>query len=397
MLKILNKEFKNIILLIVSSFFSNISNYIFDIGILIYLYDSTKSPSVISGYFISQLLPVFLLLFLGGTIDKFNKKYLVIITIILRLFFLILILINKNMFIIYLTSFILNLLYEFEGNIINSIIPELISKNKIIKISSLKNVVDSCSMILGPILASLIIISTNVNINIIINIFCYCIIFISFIFFDICNSKVIIQRSLCKITSFTPSIILKNKKIIPIIIYWSLFMFFIGLTAPLEIIKITDVLQQPSSFYGVGNSIEGIGMLLASFFLLNFCHKFKSFEIIRLGLLISTFGYIIIGFSNHIYIYFIGAFFVGVTASFCPIGFKSSIQLNTNTEILGRTFTISRFIILVFRLIGTLSLSFILKKVPIEIIYYFTSFILFLMTLSFSLLKIKKIINSDFL
>ena len=75
MLKILNKEFKNIILLIVSSFFSNISNYIFDIGILIYLYDSTKSPSVISGYFISQLLPVFLLLFLGGTIDKFNKKY----------------------------------------------------------------------------------------------------------------------------------------------------------------------------------------------------------------------------------------------------------------------------------------------------------------------------------
>ena len=52
----IKKENLNIVLIIISSFFRNIANYIFDVGILIYLYDVTQSASVLSGYFTVALL-----------------------------------------------------------------------------------------------------------------------------------------------------------------------------------------------------------------------------------------------------------------------------------------------------------------------------------------------------
>lgn len=378
----LNKEKQNIFLLIISSFFSNIASYIFDIGILIYLYDNTKSASIVSGYFISQILPAFLVLFFGITIDKYNKKNLVIITTLIRIGLLILVIFNKNFIIIYLISFMLNLLYEFDGNVINSLIPRLVSKDKLIKISSIKNIIDSVSMILGPILASLIIVSSNVNINIIINIFCYVITFITFIFLNIKTNEISDFKPDKGVTrtNFNLSIILGNKEIISTIIYWALFMFFIGLTTPLEIIMITDTLNQSSSYYGIGNSIEGIGMLLASFIILSFSKKLKSHEIICIGLFISAVGYLIIGLSPNILIYFIGALCVGITASFCPLGFRTAIQTYATEETLGRTFAITRFIVLISRLIGTFAISLILIKVPIRVIYYVVSTILFIIS-----------------
>lgn len=54
----------------------------------------------------------------------------------------------------------------------------------------------------------------------------------------------------------------------------------IGIASPLEISMIEDNLGMSSSWYGIGDTVEGIGMLLTSGFILEIIKKLKSENII---------------------------------------------------------------------------------------------------------------------
>lgn len=388
-----NRDNKNLILFLVSLFFSEIAIYIFDIGIIIYLYKSTESSAILSGFFISQLLPAFIVLFTGATIDKYNKRHLMIFSKFARILLFILLLFSKEIIIIYFVSFMLNLLYEFDNNIVNALLPYMFSKEKLVKVSSIINIISSISVILGPLAASAIIITSNVNINIAINILLYLLSVGSFIFIilekasftgksDVSPLKP--KDKLKDIINFRG--IVQDLNTRTTILYWALFMFFIGLTTPLEIIMIEKILQQPSEFYGIGNAVEGVGMLIASFIILGFSKKLKPYNIISIGLFLAGFGYLFIGLSSNIYVYIGGAFFVGLTAAFCPLGFRTSIQSYTNPKILGRTFALSRFIVIVFRMLGLVILSKLLLILPIKILYFSVSSVLLISAISYFIL-----------
>ncbi|NLU52495.1 MAG: MFS transporter [Clostridiaceae bacterium] len=143
-------ENRNIIFLLLSSFLSGIGNYIFDIGIIIYLYDETASAAIISGFFISQLLPAFIILFTGITIDKLNRKYLVIFCRLVRILLFILLLLSKKIIVIYFVSFMLNLIFEFDNSVLNAMLPNMFAKERLIKVSSITNIISSVSMVCGP-------------------------------------------------------------------------------------------------------------------------------------------------------------------------------------------------------------------------------------------------------
>ena len=67
--------------------------------------------------------------------------------------------------------------------------------------------------------------------------------------------------------------------------------------------------------------------------------------------------------------YFIGACLVGVTSTFCPLGFKTEMQIESQPEVIGRTFAASRFMILLFRMAGSLMVGQILKICNIRIVW----------------------------
>ena len=118
-------------------------------------------------------------------------------------------------------------------------------------------------------------------------------------------------------------------------------------------------------------------MLTASFFILHKMKKMYPSSIISAGLFSAAFSYVVIGISGNIGMYFIGACLVGVTSTFCPLGFKTEMQIESQPEVIGRTFAASRFMILLFRMAGSLMVGQILKICNIRIVYIGIAALLF--------------------
>ena len=366
---------KNLVLLSVAKLLSGFSSYIYDVGIVIYLFEETQSVAAIGVFFICQLLPAFIILLSGQVIDCYNKKKLIIYSNIGKCVIFLFLILNRNIGTIYICTFLFNLLIEFEGNAFNSFMTNIFSREKILGASSVINLLDSFSMIVAPISASLIALHFKLNANLFLALFLFALTVISYSFIEICEQQFDVKKKAIKNKQAYFNII-KDKTILLTVIFWNIFMFCIGITTPLEISMIEDTLKAPSSYYGVGNTIEGIGMLIASGFVLGIIKKLKSNYIIMIGLFSAAFSYYVIGISENIVIYFIGAFLVGMTSAFCPLGFKTEIQIKSDPSIIGRTFTTARFTVLLSRIIGTFIVEWALKTLGIRHIYYWVASIL---------------------
>lgn len=172
-----NKEnmsiYKNLTMLSTAKFLSGFAGYVYDVGIVIYLYNMTESVAVIGGFFVSQFLPAFVMLMLGEMIDRYNKKRLMIISGFIKAVICLVLLNNRSVWSIYLTTFLMNLILEFEHSTSSALMVDVFSKEEIFKMASVMNVVDSASLIMGPICASFLAAKFDIGINLVINILLY--------------------------------------------------------------------------------------------------------------------------------------------------------------------------------------------------------------------------------
>ena len=357
---------QNLFLLSLAKFLSGFAGYIYDIGIVIYLFSQTKSVAAIGGFFISQFLPALIILFTGKLIDTHNQKMLMFLSNLAKAAVFFLLLFEANIVFIYVATFFMNLLLEFESNTTQALMANLFSKGNLFKAASVINLLDSASLILAPVCASVIATNFSIQANLIIDIILYG---ITGLLYLLLPSGILGNIEKQKEEKKGYASIIKNKRILCTVLFWNFFMLCIGIASPLEISMIEDTLGMSSSWYGIGNTVEGIGMLLASGFVLGIIKKLKPENIILLGLFS---GYELWGNRNcrKYRNVSLGAGLVGVTSTFCPLGFKTAVQIQSETNLVGRTFTASRFTILITRMIGSLLVGGMLTVWNIRVIYY---------------------------
>lgn len=358
---------QNLFLLSLAKFLSGFAGYIYDIGIVIYLFSQTKSVAAIGGFFISQFLPALIILFTGKLIDTHNQKMLMFLSNLAKAAVFFLLLFEANIVFIYVATFFMNLLLEFESNTTQALMANLFSKGNLFKAASVINLLDSASLILAPVCASVIATNFSIQANLIIDIILYG---ITGLLYLLLPSGILGNIEKQKEEKKGYASIIKNKRILCTVLFWNFFMLCIGIASPLEISMIEDTLGMSSSWYGIGNTVEGIGMLLASGFVLGIIKKLKPENIILLGLFSAAMSYGVIGIAGNIGVYLFGAGLVGVTSTFCPLGFKTAVQIQSETNLVGRTFTASRFTILITRMIGSLLVGGMLTVWNIRVIYY---------------------------
>lgn len=358
---------QNLFLLSLAKFLSGFAGYIYDIGIVIYLFSQTKSVAAIGGFFISQFLPALIILFTGKLIDTHNQKMLMFLSNLAKAAVFFLLLFEANIVFIYVATFFMNLLLEFESNTTQALMANLFSKGNLFKAASVINLLDSASLILAPVCASVIATNFSIQANLIIDIILYG---ITGLLYLLLPSGILGNIEKQKEEKKGYASIIKNKRILCTVLFWNFFMLCIGIASPLEISMIEDTLGMSSSWYGIGNTVEGIGMLLASGFVLGIIKKLKPESIILLGLFSAAMSYGVIGIAGNIGVYLFGAGLVGVTSTFCPLGFKTAVQIQSETNLVGRTFTASRFTILITRMIGSLLVGGMLTVWNIRVIYY---------------------------
>lgn len=161
---------KNFIFFLISNTISSLGDYIYDIAIIVYLYQETGSSLVLGSFFIFQFVPTLIFTpFIGTLIDKLDKKKIIIFTNILRGLTLITLLFNISTQTIFLTTLILGICDELNRATNNSIIPQVVETNQITKANSILSILDSSTMIIGPIIASFLLSTTSINGSIIIN------------------------------------------------------------------------------------------------------------------------------------------------------------------------------------------------------------------------------------
>ena len=359
--------FYNMFLLSLAKFLSGFAGYIYDIGIVIYLFSQTKSVAAIGGFFISQFLPALIILFTGKLIDTHNQKMLMFLSNLAKAAVFFLLLFEANIVFIYVATFFMNLLLEFESNTTQALMANLFSKGNLFKAASVINLLDSASLILAPVCASVIATKFSIQINLMIDIALYG---VTGFLYLLLPSDALGNIEKQKEEKKGYASIVKNKRILCTVLFWNFFMLCIGIASPLEISMIEDTLGMSSSWYGIGNTVEGIGMLLASGFVLGIIKKLKPENIILLGLFSAAMSYGVIGTAGNIWMYLFGAGLVGVTSTFCPLGFKTAVQIQSETSLVGRTFTASRFTILITRMIGSLLVGGMLTVWNIRAIYY---------------------------
>ena len=358
---------QNLLLMSLAKFLSGFAGYIYDIGIVIYLFSQTKSVAVIGGFFISQFLPALIILFTGKLIDTHNQKMLMFLSNLAKAAVFFLLLFEANIVFIYVATFFMNLLLEFESNTTQALMANLFAKGNLFKAASVINLLDSASLILAPVCASVIATNFSIQVNLVIDIILYG---ITGFLYLLLPSGILGNMEKEKEEKKGYASIIKNKRILCTVLFWNFFMLCIGIASPLEISMIEDTLGMSSSWYGIGNTVEGIGMLLASGFVLGIIKKLKPESIILLGLFSAAMSYGVIGIAGNIGVYLFGAGLVGVTSTFCPLGFKTAVQIQSETNLVGRTFTASRFTILITRMIGSLLVGGMLTVWNIRVIYY---------------------------
>lgn len=358
---------QNLLLMSLAKFLSGFAGYIYDIGIVIYLFSQTKSVAVIGGFFISQFLPALIILFTGKLIDTHNQKMLMFLSNLAKAAVFFLLLFEANIVFIYVATFFMNLLLEFESNTTQALMANLFAKGNLFKAASVINLLDSASLILAPVCASVIATNFSIQVNLVIDIILYG---ITGFLYLLLPSGILGNMEKEKEEKKGYASIIKNKRILCTVLFWNFFMLCIGIASPLEISMIEDTLGMSSSWYGIGNTVEGIGMLLASGFVLGIIKKLKPENIILLGLFSAAMSYGVIGTAGNIGVYLFGAGLVGVTSTFCPLGFKTAVQIQSETNLVGRTFTASRFTILITRMIGSLLVGGMLTVWNIRVIYY---------------------------
>lgn len=371
---------KNLIFLAMAKYLSGFASYIYDVGIVIYLFSNTQSVGIVGGFFVSQLLPAIIILFTGKVIDSHSKKKLMAMANLLKGLIFVLLLFSQNIWVIYLVTFLMNLILEFEGNTLSAFMVNAFSKERLLKVSSVINLLDSASLLTAPAIAAFIAMSFPIQANIILDVLLFLLTAVCFLCIGTNSASEEDENKRPENENGWKDII-KNKNVLKTIIYWNIFMLCIGLAAPLEISMIEDTLGMPSAYYGFGNTVEGIGMVLASVFILGIIRKLKPTYIISIGLFSAAASYLFIGISQNIWMYFVGACLVGITATFCPLGFKTEIQLKCNPATVGRTFTAGRFTILLSRAAGSLIVGKILSFADIRVVYYGISGILFVTAL----------------
>ncbi|WP_273322677.1 MFS transporter [Vallitalea guaymasensis] len=390
------REKKVLVLIMISNVISSFGDYIFDIGVLIYLYKLTNSPMVIGGFLLSQLLPSIVYLFVSGLIiDAFDRKKVIICINICRFLILLLLLFNQSIYFIYLITFILGVLDDFARTVNHTLIPSLFDKEYLLKVNSSLSLLDSISIMVSPVLVTLIVSQTGFAGIVTINAFTFLIIAFIYLFityrkestFKPSGKKNLINTVKLGIEEISHNVFIKKT-----LISWSFFMLGIGLSSTLLIFVLTEKVGLNGEAYGYITMAEGVGMFIGSFFVLRKNKKIKTNLLVIMGLVISCVSYLLIGFSTIVLTIMSGSLLVGIAASFCPLGFRTSIQSEIEERFLGQTFIIIRFVVLMLRSLGVYLSGVLVRFIDIQYVYILASIV----TLISVLLYVRKNKHIDF-
>lgn len=370
---ILNKEEnKNIILFYLANLISIFGTSIYTFSISLYVLKITGSSFNFSTTLILSILPtIFLNPIVGVIVDKFDKKKLVISANFFNgIFLLFIYLVSKisglSLGIIYMSTFVINSINILFDVSIDSSIPNIASKEKIVNINAGNRIIDSISSILGPVIGGIAFVAFNIETFILINSISF---FISYILdlqidFELyknncIDSKMKVKTSNIKINYLIEikegfKYLIKERSIVDFIIIFIIVNFFISFSVSIPLpIVLNNILMISEKYYGFIQSGIPIGMILGAILTRKIINKVNLNSLFQIVGVILSVNIILIsipliisenyslGMKFLVIYYFIVMILIGICISLIDIPFSYRLQTNIDEEYRGRVISLT--------------------------------------------------------
>lgn len=299
-----NQELKNICLYSIGKTVSILGSSIYSFALGLYVLQITGSALNFAITLILGTIPMIVLNPFAGVIaDKVDKKKLVVCMDLLSGCSLITVYVvsshyGLNLFIIYTTTFLMTVFTTFFGIGLEAAKPNIVSKERLMSINSISKIIDSVSLILGPMLGGIVFSIFNIKTFIIINGISFilsgiALLFIHFRLFEYNINERNSKREVNFIKDIKEgfSYLLEKESLKNTFHILISFNFFLGfaVTVPLPYI-INTVLNLGSKQFGIIQGTFPVGMIIGAIVVKKITDRFSySYLLKKLSSMLSVF------------------------------------------------------------------------------------------------------------
>lgn len=356
------RENINFLLLIIGKNTSKFGNIIYDVALVYWIVEKTNSAKMFGIITSVALLPEIILSFFSGVaVDKFNKKIILIITdIVSGIVCIICSFVVKSSIInlpaLVVVSFFLGSCNALFSPAIKAILPEIVSKEKLIKYNGISTTISQITSVITPMIAGvfLSVLGLNISILLVLNGITF---FVSAIFelFISYQSNAITIKNEKYLESFINGLkYLKSSDIVlRLVIISAVVNFFITSYAILLPLCVNNNFSGMTALYGNALALQSLGGILAGLSIFIKFIKLNELKSIKLSLFLIGVSMIILYFHSQIIIC-ISNFLFGFSLSRFNILFFTIVQKNVDEKYMGRVLSIIILIALSIMPIGNL-------------------------------------------
>lgn len=387
---------KNYTLLQLGLCISFIGDNISSIAMTLYLYNLQKDVTLI-GLFVSFLLIPHLLGYtIAGVIsDNYNKKKILIICDSLRALLIFSLFYITHVIYYFIIAFLIQFLSVFFNNAKDSLIPDIVPKEKLLKANSFNSIFSNIVKVIGPVIGSFTIGLFDIQTAYIIDSISYILSLILIFSMDVNQEKInkcINWNNILFSYVSTYKIIKKNTKIKNILFLYALTTFF---TSPFEAVLIPlakDILLLNDANLGITTSLLALGTITSSLFIYKISND-KMFTAILFSIFATGIIFLTMGLLNIYFFMFFLLFMLGVFGSIYRIFFFSWLQILTPNEHIGSVLSFFMFITMLLMVISIPLGTFTMKLTSIK--YVFTIMGISLIIETIYIINFKKVMKID--
>ncbi|NUC18186.1 MFS transporter [Bacillus mycoides] len=388
-----NQELRNICLYVIGKTISIFGSSIYSFALGLYVLQITGSALNFAITLILGTIPMIVMNPFAGVIaDKVDKKKLVVCMDLLNGGLLIAVYIvssnyGLNLFIIYATTFLMSVFTTFFGIGLETAKPNIVSKERLMSINSISKIIDSVSLILGPMLGGIVFAVFDIKTFIIINGISFIlsgisILFIHFKLFEYNTNEESSKRGINFIKDIKEGfsyLIEKEclKNTFRILISLNFFLGF-AVTVPLPYI-INTVLNLSSKQFGMIHGTFPVGMIVGAILVKKITDRFSySYLLKKLSFMLAVFmifsGIPVIFRSFevddllYVVTYCIVMFFLGLIIALIDIPLAYFMQKEIPDEYRGRVLSIGLSIGKMMQPIALAISGLLLNYIPAYII-----------------------------
>ena len=306
------------------------------------LYEHGVSAIEVGTLLVSMSAPSLIIGPLAGVyVDRWNRKWVMIASDIIRGFLVVLIPFTTGLWQIYAIIFLVSSVSRFFFPAYNSVIPSIVSKEQLLKANSLSQTTYNITLVLGPAVGAFLIGLLGYAVAFFFNAVTFFFSALMILRVHLSEDKIDAEGGITEV--FTQmkeglTLIRRKKPILFVISVFSGIMFFIGGINVLFLIFVRDVLNMGIVQLGFLEGFQGGGMILGALAVGAVGAKYQKRSLILVGTFFVGFWLALFGFNPSVVVSYGLILLIGISVSVLTVPANTLLQEVVPDEIRGRVF-----------------------------------------------------------